>query len=280
MAGNIYTWSTTAATNASADADINFAEGQLPGTLNDSCRAEMAGVAGFVKDNNATISTTGSANAYAATSSNTIAALATGLRFRVKANFTNTTACTLNLTPQGGVAFGAKAIKIVSPGGESDPLGGMITINGIYDFNYDAAANAAAGAWILLNPSPPGDYMETVVNVGSGASLSNNVAANAGTLVSIPPGDWDISIQAYYDTTGTTATVIRSTLSSVSATENLTTGRYAWANISIASGTTSLYVVPYRLVLTSATTVYHTAYSLFSAGAVTAYGRVAARRMR
>src|SRR5215813_2312513 len=105
MAGNIYTWSTTAATNASADADINWAEGQLPGTVNDSARAVMAGVAGFVKDNNATISTTGSANAYAATSSNTIAALATGLRFVFKASFGNTGAATLNLTPQGGAAF-------------------------------------------------------------------------------------------------------------------------------------------------------------------------------
>src|SRR5216684_1231593 len=99
MAGNIYTWSTTAATNATADADINWAEGQLPGTVNDSARGTMAGVAGYVKDNNATISTTSTVNVYAATSSNTIAALATGLKFCLKANSSNTAACTLNLTP-------------------------------------------------------------------------------------------------------------------------------------------------------------------------------------
>src|SRR5215475_10173461 len=119
MAGNIYTWSTTAATNASTDADINWAEGQAPASVNDSARGTMAGVAGFVKDNNATISTTGSSNAYAATSSNTIAALATGLIFKFKANFTNTGAATLNLTPQGGSAFGAKSIRKWTVNGES-----------------------------------------------------------------------------------------------------------------------------------------------------------------
>ena len=37
-------WSTTAATNASAATGINFAEGQAPSTLNDSCRQLMADV--------------------------------------------------------------------------------------------------------------------------------------------------------------------------------------------------------------------------------------------
>ncbi len=153
MAGNVYTWSTTAAANATIDADINFAENQLPGTLNDSNRGIMAGVAGFIKDNNATISTTGSANAYLATSSNTIAALATGISLRLKVNFTNTGACTLNLTPQGGVAFGAKAIRIIGVTGERNPAPSEIQTNGIYEFNYDAAANGAAGGWVLLNSS-------------------------------------------------------------------------------------------------------------------------------
>lgn len=151
MAGNVYSWSTTAATNATADSDINFAEGQLPGTVNDSARALMAGVAGFVKDNNATISTTGSANAYAATSSNTIAALATGLRFVFKANFTNTDAATLNLTPSGGAAFGAKSIRKLTTSGDLPLTGGEIQNNGLYIFVYDAAANSAAGGWVLLN---------------------------------------------------------------------------------------------------------------------------------
>ncbi len=179
MAGNIYTWSTTAATNASADSDINFAEGQLPGTVNDSARALMAGVAGFVKDNNATISTTGSANAYAATSSNTIAALATGLRFVFKANFTNTSAATLNLTPSGGAAFGAKSIRVLSGGADVALTGGEIQNNGLYTFIYDAAANAAAGGWILLNPAITANPLPNFV-INGGMEIDQ---ANAGAAV-------------------------------------------------------------------------------------------------
>ncbi len=148
----------------------------------------MAGVAGYVKDNNATIPTTGSANAYLATSSNTIAALATGLRFRFKASFTNTGACTLNLTPQGGAAFGAKAIKILRNGSELDPASGDILQNGIYDFNYDTAANSAVGAWILLNP---------VRNLKAKViSASRDVSATSGNVAYTGVGFKPIAIAA------------------------------------------------------------------------------------
>src|SRR6266436_10042281 len=136
MAGNIYTWSTTAATNATADADINWAEGQLPGTVNDSARGEMAAHAGFLGDNNATLTTGGTATAYTVTSNIAIAALATGLKLRLKMNASNTGAATLTLTPAGGSAFAAKAIRVLTvSGGEVDPPPGLLQNNGIYDFN-------------------------------------------------------------------------------------------------------------------------------------------------
>src|SRR5260221_54208 len=152
MAGNIYAWSQTAASNGAADSTINFAEGQLPGTLNDSDRAKMAVHAAFLADNNATGTTGGTGAAYTFTSALTEASLATGICLRLKMNVVNTGACTLTLTPQGGAAFAAKAIRTFI-GAESDPAPGQLQANGIYEFNYDAAANAAAGAWILLNPS-------------------------------------------------------------------------------------------------------------------------------
>lgn len=154
MAGNVYTWSTTAASNDSADSDINWLEGQLPGTVNNSARGMMAASAGFLKDNNATLSTAGAANAYTVTSNIAIAALATGLRLRLKASFSNTGAATLTLTPAGGAAFAAKAIrKVVSGGADAALASGDIQNNQILELNYDAAANSAAGAWILLNPA-------------------------------------------------------------------------------------------------------------------------------
>ena len=50
MATGIGAWSTTAATNSSADSNINWAEGQAPSTVNDSARAMMAAVATWLRD--------------------------------------------------------------------------------------------------------------------------------------------------------------------------------------------------------------------------------------
>src|SRR5262245_57538867 len=107
------------------------------------------------KDNNATLTTGGTAGVQTVTTNAAYGALATGLRLALKAGFTNTGAVTLNVTPSsGGVALGAKAIKIFDASvGEADPAAGQIKVNGLYHFIYDTGANASAGAWILTNPS-------------------------------------------------------------------------------------------------------------------------------
>ena len=45
MTANVNKWSKTALTNGTADPDINWVEGQLPSTVNNSARAVMQGVA-------------------------------------------------------------------------------------------------------------------------------------------------------------------------------------------------------------------------------------------
>ena len=57
------------------------------------------------------LSTTGSANAYTLTVNRTFSAYTNGQEFAAKANFQNTGAATLNVTPAGGSALGAKTIK-------------------------------------------------------------------------------------------------------------------------------------------------------------------------
>ena len=64
----LYKWSTTAANNATADATINWAEGQAPSSVNDSARAEMAAVAKFRDDIAGAITTGGTSTAYTVTS--------------------------------------------------------------------------------------------------------------------------------------------------------------------------------------------------------------------
>lgn len=68
MATGVMSWSKTAASNASADSNVNWAEGQAPSSVNDSARAEMASVAKWRDDISGTITTTGSSTAYAITS--------------------------------------------------------------------------------------------------------------------------------------------------------------------------------------------------------------------
>ena len=55
MATGARCWSTTAATNATADSTINWAEGQAPSSVNDSARALMASWAKWREDQNGTI---------------------------------------------------------------------------------------------------------------------------------------------------------------------------------------------------------------------------------
>ncbi len=59
-----YLWSRVAGNNASADANINWAEGQVPSSVNDSARALMASAAGFRDDISGAIVTTGTSTAY------------------------------------------------------------------------------------------------------------------------------------------------------------------------------------------------------------------------
>jgi hypothetical protein len=151
---DIYSWSITASQNATADSGINWQENQLPGTVNDSARSVMAAVAKHRDDNNGSRSTAGSSNAYtyaaAGGFSNTPFS---GATLTIKASFSNTSSATLNVTPSGGVAWGAKAIKVTTVNGEADLGPSQIRANGIYRFVYDTTANSGSGAWLLLNPS-------------------------------------------------------------------------------------------------------------------------------
>ena len=63
-----FKWSQTAASNATADSTINWAEGQAPASVNDSARATMAGLAKYRDDTAGIITTSGTSTAYTVSS--------------------------------------------------------------------------------------------------------------------------------------------------------------------------------------------------------------------
>lgn len=180
MAENPFSWSITASSNDTADAAVPWPEGMLPGAVNNSARAVMAGVARLLADLNGTIATTGSSNTYNITSNCAHSTYTNGILIAGRANFTNTGAATLNLN-----SYGAKSIRVFGSAGETAVAAGQIQSSGIYQFRYDTAANSAAGGWILLNPTPdptllltagsikvwPSDTLETGWLWCNGASL-------------------------------------------------------------------------------------------------------------
>jgi microcystin-dependent protein len=68
MALPFYNWSRTAASNATADSTVNWAEGMAPSAVNDSGRAMMASTAAFRDDIAGAIATGGTSTAYTVTS--------------------------------------------------------------------------------------------------------------------------------------------------------------------------------------------------------------------
>ncbi len=149
MAENPFFWSETAADNDDADASVPWPEGMAPGAVNNAARSLMAGVARFIKDMNGSLTTTGSSSAYALTSKCGHTAYANGILIAATMNATNSAGATLNLN-----TYGAKSIRVFVNGAEAAVAAGQMVTGGTYQFRYDTALNSAAGAWLLLNPSP------------------------------------------------------------------------------------------------------------------------------
>jgi microcystin-dependent protein len=112
MALPFYSWSRTAASNATADSTVNWQEGQAPSSVNDSGRAMMASTAAFRDDISGAIATGGTSTAYTVTSYQVFDTLAhlNGQIIAFTPHTTNGATVTLNVD-----GLGAKPLR-PSPG--------------------------------------------------------------------------------------------------------------------------------------------------------------------
>jgi microcystin-dependent protein len=134
-----YLWSRTAASNATADAQVNWAEGMAPSAVNDSARAMMASAAGFRDDIAGAIATGGSSTAYTVTSYQVFNSLAnmSGQMIAFTPHTTNGATVTLNVD-----GLGAKPLR-------SAPSVELLAGTLIQGTPYTALYNNSDAVWYL-----------------------------------------------------------------------------------------------------------------------------------
>ena len=143
-----WSWSKTAASNATADSTINWAEGQSPSSVNDSARAMMARAAEWRDDVSGTITTGGTSTAYTVASNQGFDTLAhlNGTMIAFVPHATNGATVTL--------AVDGLAVKPLRYGPSLELQSGML----IQGTPYVAVYNNGDGAFYLrgFNANPFG----------------------------------------------------------------------------------------------------------------------------
>jgi len=145
---SIYDWSLNAAANANADAQINWAEGQPPSSVNDSARVMMQRIAQYLADQSGVLMAGGTADALALDLNVPVESYQDGIRVRFRGLFANQASVTLNVNNLGG-----RAVFVMRHDGLRLLAGGEIQPDGIYDVIYVQTLAGGAGGWLLLTPT-------------------------------------------------------------------------------------------------------------------------------
>jgi microcystin-dependent protein len=168
----LYKWSQTAASDATVDSTINWAEGQAPSSINDSARAMMAATAKYRDDIAGAIVTGGTSTAYTISSFEVFDTLAhlNGQMIAFTPHTTNGATVTLNVD-----SLGARPLR-TAPGAEL--LSGTI----IQGTPYVAVYNNSDGAFYLQG------FYGNPYNVPLGAGMDYWGAAAPNSAFAIPVG--------------------------------------------------------------------------------------------
>jgi hypothetical protein len=147
---SVYEYATSEASN-STTGGWNTAEGMDPSAVNDGMRVHKQNVSGYLKDQGAVNTVGGSANAITVTLAAAPVALVDGYRFTFNATAANTGNTTLNVTPAGGSAFGAKKVLRWEAGSAIElPASSIPAANALTEVIYDSARDSGNGAFMLL----------------------------------------------------------------------------------------------------------------------------------
>lgn len=188
MATGAQTWSTSAASNNSADGSVNWAEGMAPSAVNNSARAEMASAAMFIKDNSGILLTTGTTAAYTLTSKQVSTAVVDGYTIAATFHATNDASATLNVD-----GVGAKQIQLI-PG--TNLSGGEILAGSCHRLHYSSSstawvvqgANLLGASAVSSSQIADGSVAYSKIQVESAQTILGNGGSTAASPSELSPG--------------------------------------------------------------------------------------------
>jgi hypothetical protein len=135
------------------------------------------------------------------------------------------------------------------------------------------------GSWLNTNPNT-GGIVSNVLTSGNAVSLTTATSANVVSMM-VPAGDWDISGEVDYILGAATATLFKSGTNTTSGTLG---GQDSYASVplitTLVSSTYTQVAPSTRYTFTQPTVVYMVGNATFSAGTVTAYGTIRARKWK
>lgn len=171
----VWKWSQTPATNASADPAINWATGMAPSAVSPSARAMMAAVAKQRDDQAGLIATGGTSTAYTATSNNSISATpSNGYVIGFTPHVTNGASATLQV--DSGTVF-----PIRVDASNAVPAAALVAGS-----PYLAVFSSGASAWILHGyyGSPSAVPIGAVIDYTGTTAPNSNFALAYGQCIS------------------------------------------------------------------------------------------------
>ncbi|MGJ5205548.1 phage tail protein [Bradyrhizobium sp. HKCCYLR20261] len=160
----LYRWSQTASADATADPTINWSEGQVPSSINDSARAMMAATAKYRDDIAGAIATTGTSTAYAVTSNQQFDTLPhlNGQLIAFTPHVTNGSPVTLNVDSLGSKPLRSAPNADLLPGTiiQGTPyvavynhVDGSFYLHGFYGNPYNIPLAAGLDFWGTTAPN-------------------------------------------------------------------------------------------------------------------------------
>lgn len=209
---------------------------------------------------------------------------ASGSMFAMRVTNSDTASHVLTIPSSFSVSQGLVITSIVIPasgkllllwqydGSAYNLFGDPLIITGNSLSGTIAADNAIGGTL--------GQIASSLVASGSAVSLTTATAANV-TSISLTAGDWDVEGNVNYIAATATVTTKQAAVNSTSATLPTDGSEvYSGVQMTLVSVTDGIGLPRKRINVNITTTVYLIAQATFSAGAVTAFGSITARRVR